>query len=96
MYSKTGVSGIFLFLLKNRDCWYSLEPPRLTSTHNLRFEQKYENYLSFLSENFQFSEGDYIYIYMNRRGFVMCSESQSFRFSYNAQLNILGEKRNAS
>ena len=26
----------------------------LTSTHNLCFEQKYEKYLSFLSENFQF------------------------------------------
>ena len=33
----------FLFLLKNIDCGYSLEPPRrgsLTSTHNLCFEQK--------------------------------------------------------
>ena len=34
----------FLFLLKNIDCGYSLEPPRreavLTSIHNLCFEQK--------------------------------------------------------
>ena len=35
----------FKFLLKNIDCGYSLEPPRLaeavlTSTHNLCFEQK--------------------------------------------------------
>ena len=36
-------------MLKNIDCEYSLEPPRLaeavlTSTHNLCFEQKYEKY----------------------------------------------------
>ena len=37
-----GYTLFFLFLLKNVDCWYSLEPPRrdgLTSTHNLCFEQ---------------------------------------------------------
>ena len=48
----TGVYIIFLFLLKNIDCVYSLEPPRrggavLTSTHNLCFEQKYEKYQNF-------------------------------------------------
>ena len=40
-----GYTLFFLFLLKNIDCGYSLEPPReavLTSTHNLCFEQKYE------------------------------------------------------
>ena len=37
----------------------------LTSTHNLCFEQKYEKYLTFLSENVQFS------IYLNRHVFVM-------------------------
>ena len=52
----TGVYIIFLFLLKNIDCGYSLEPPRVTSTHNLCFEQKYEKYQIFLSENFQFFE----------------------------------------
>ena len=47
----TGVYIIFLFPLKNVDCMYSLEQP-LTSTHNLCFEEKYENYQKFLSENF--------------------------------------------
>ena len=42
----------------------------LTSTHNLCFEQKYEKYRSFLSENFQFLEGKFS-IYLNRRVFVM-------------------------
>ena len=42
----------------------------LTSTHNLCFEQKYEKYQSFLSENFQFWEVKFS-IYLNRRVFVM-------------------------
>ena len=57
------------------DCGYSLEPPRRggsTSTHNLCFEQKYEKYQSFSSENFQFLEIK-LSIYLNRRVFVMCS-----------------------
>ena len=40
----------FLFLLKNIDCGYSLEPPRRGGSneyHNLCFEQKYEKYQSF-------------------------------------------------
>ena len=56
-------------MLKNIDCWNLLEPPRLTSTHNLCFEQKYEKYQSFLSENFQFLEVKFS-IYLNRRVFV--------------------------
>ena len=43
----TGIYIIFLFLLNNIDCGYSLEPPGeavLTGTHNLCFEQKYEKY----------------------------------------------------
>ena len=40
------------------------------STHNLCFGQKYEKYLSFLSENFQFLEIKFS-IYLNRRVFVM-------------------------
>ena len=58
---KLGFTGVyisfFLFLLKNIDCGYSLELPIeavLTSTHNLCFEQKYEKYQNFLSENFHF------------------------------------------
>ena len=41
----TGVYIIFLFLLQNIDCGYTLEPPHLTEavlkcTHNPCFEQK--------------------------------------------------------
>ena len=35
----------------------------LTSTHNLRFEQKYEKYKSSLSENFQIFGGKIFYIF---------------------------------
>ena len=42
----------------------------LTSTHNLRFEQKLEKYQNFLSENFQFLVVKFS-IHFNRRVFVM-------------------------
>ena len=42
----------------------------LTSTHNLRFEQKYENYQNVSSESFQFLVVK-LSIYLNRRVFVM-------------------------
>ena len=44
----TGVYIIFLISVHKRG------EAVLTSTHNLCFEQKYEKYLSFSSENFQF------------------------------------------
>ena len=69
----TGVYTIFLILLDNIDCGYSLEPPRRGGSneyHNLCFEQKCETYQSFLSENFQFLEVKFS-IYLNRRVFVM-------------------------
>ena len=66
----TGVYIIFLFLLKNIDCGYSLELPRrggsyeypqsmfceavLTSTHNLCFWAEIWKISEFSSENFQF------------------------------------------
>ena len=40
------------------------------STHNLCFDQEYEKYQRFLSENFQFLEVKFS-IYLNRRVFVM-------------------------
>ena len=52
-------------------------------THNLCFEQKYEKYQSFLSENFQFLQVKFS-IYLNRRVFVMiflvlkCKNSRAF------------------
>ena len=58
---------------KNIDCGNSLEPigeAVLTSTHNLCYGQKYENYQSFLSENVQFLEVKFS-IYLNRRVTVM-------------------------
>ena len=40
------------------------------STHNLYFEQEYETYPNFLSNNFPFSVVKFL-IYLNRRVFVM-------------------------
>ena len=47
----------FICLLKNIDCGCSLEPPQrggFKEYHNLCFEQKYEKYQNFSSENFHF------------------------------------------
>ena len=55
----TGVYIIFLSLLENIDCGYSLEPPCQaveTGIHNLRFEQKYEKYQFFYQKIFSFLE----------------------------------------
>ena len=52
-----GYTLFFLFLLKNIDCGYTLEPPRKggsNDTHNLCFEQKYENYQNFYLKIFIF------------------------------------------
>ena len=56
-----GVYIIFVIAAQNKDCGYSLEPPR-PSTHNLCFEQKYEKYLNFLSENVHFFVINFQYI----------------------------------
>ena len=53
----TGVYIIFFISAQRHKLWgYSLEPLEavLTSNYNLCFEQKYEKYQNFLSENFQF------------------------------------------
>ena len=51
-----GYTSFFLFLLKNIDCGYSLEPPLavLTNNHNLCFEQKYEKYQIFFNWEYSF------------------------------------------
>ena len=73
---KLGFTGLYilvLFLLKNIDCGYSLEPPRRGGSYEYpqsMFEQKYEKYQNFLSENFQILEVNFS-IYLNRRVFVM-------------------------
>ena len=45
----------------------------LTNSHNLCFKQKYEKYLSILSENFQFLEVKFS-MYLNRGVFVTVSD----------------------
>ena len=40
------------------------------STHNLCFEQKYEKYQNFVSENFQFLVVNFS-VYLNRHVFIM-------------------------
>ena len=50
--------------------WNCLAEAVLTSTHNLRFEQKYENIRIIFPENFQFLEVKFS-IYLNRCVFVM-------------------------
>ena len=66
-----GYTLFFLFLLKKIDCGYS-------STYNLCFDQKYEKYQIFLSENFQFLEVKFS-IYLNRRVFVMNEQNNPIR-----------------
>ena len=69
---KTGVCRVihfFLSLLKNVDCGYSLVEAVLTSTHNLCFEQKYEKYQNFLSENFHLLVIIFS-VYLNRHVFI--------------------------
>ena len=55
----TGVYIIFLFLLKNIDCGYSLEPPRQGGSNKYPqsmfwVEQKYEKYQNFVLKIFIF------------------------------------------
>ena len=60
--------------------FYIVKLAVLTSTHNLCFEQKYEKYQSFSSENFPFLEVKFS-IYLNRRIFVMSHEKRRLVFS---------------
>ena len=48
------------------------------STHNLYFEQKFEKYQNFLSENFHFFVVKFS-VYLNRRVFVMPYKCHLFR-----------------
>ena len=54
---KLEFTGVYIIFAQNIDCGHSLEPPRRGGSneyHNLCFEQKYEKYQNFLSENFNF------------------------------------------
>ena len=52
--------------------WNRLVEAVLTSTHNLCFEQKYEKYQKFSSENFHFLVVKFS-VYLNRHVFVMAT-----------------------
>ena len=67
-----GVNIIFLISARKHRLWV-LVLTVLTGTHNLCFEQKYEKYQSFSSENFQFFLEVKFTIYLNRRVFVMAN-----------------------
>ena len=56
---KLGLTGIYIIFLISAQ----LAEAVLTSTHNLCFEQKYEKYHSFLSENFKIFGGKIFYIF---------------------------------
>ena len=47
LYSKTGFTGVYIMFV-------FIGKAVLTSTHNLCFEQKLENYMNFSFESFQF------------------------------------------
>ena len=48
----------------------------LMSTHNLCFEQKYEKYQNFLSENSHFLQVVKFSVYLNRHVFVMYRQKE--------------------
>ena len=73
---KLEFTGVYIIFLN------SAQKHRLC-THNPCFEQKYEKYQSFSSENFQFLEVNF-FIYLNRRVFVMPS---AFFENLRAKLN---------
>ena len=65
-----------MFLISTHKHRLCLGEAVLTSTHNLSFEQKYENYQNFSTERFHFWVVKFS-IYLNRRVFVMSSFSAS-------------------
>ena len=84
----TGFTLFFLFLLKNRDCGYSLEPPRRGGSNEYlqslfwagiwkKYQKFYLNLFLFWLQNFS--------IYLNRRVFVI-AWSEPCHFETRAQL----------
>ena len=69
----------------------------LTSTHNLCFEQKYEKYQIFLSENFQFLVVKFS-IYLNRHVFVMYTRfsHRVVRLSPDSPGDVVQEEKKSS
>ena len=69
---KLGFAGVYINFsyFCSKTSRYLIEEV-LTSTHNLCFEQKYEKYQNFLSENFHFLVVKFS-VYLNKHVFVMC------------------------
>ena len=80
-----GYTLFVLFLLKNLDCEYSLEPPRQGGSNeypqSMFWAEIWKNIKSFSSENFQFLEVK-ISIYLNRRVLVMPLQNAAKIFSW--------------
>ena len=70
----TGYTLVFLFLLKNIDCGYSLEPPRRGGSNeypqSMFGAEIWKKYLNFLSQNFRFLIVKFS-VYLNRHIFVI-------------------------
>ena len=90
-----GVYIIFLISAKKHGLWVLVRTEAvLTSTHNLRFEQKYEKCQSFLCEYFQFLEVKFS-IYLNMHVFVMLWSLSPFCISKMHPVNIWSDCANA-
>ena len=89
----TGVYIVFLISAQKHRLWVLVRTEAvLTSTHNLRFEQKYKKCQSFLPENFRFLEVKFS-IYLNRCVFVMFT-NESFANALKDTVTFLIETRN--
>ena len=69
----TRVYIIFIISAQKHSLWVFIRTTSL-STHNLCFEQKYEKYQEFLSENFHFLVVQFS-VYLNRLVYVMYAKS---------------------
>ena len=70
---------IFLFLLKNIDCMYSLEPPRRGGSNeypeSMFWAEIWKKYQSFFNWIFFLVFDFCFFIYLNRRVFVMANDT---------------------
>ena len=75
-----GLQGIhyFSYFCSKRILWVLVRTASM-STHNLCFEQKYEKYQIFFSENFHFLVVKFS-VYLNRHVFIMDSLATSLKF----------------
>ena len=75
-----GCTLFFLFLLKNIDCGYTLEPPRQGGSNKYpqsMFEQKYEKYQNFCLKTFSFWWWNFQYRRVFVMWYVLCSYSKT-------------------